>query len=83
MYYHTSDWSLYPSIRISYNENGKEEYIGNAPVGSAEDAPVWFIRKMEYDSLDRLISVKFAEGEKKGSLENIFRWDLATTYTYS
>lgn len=38
------------------------EYIGLAQPGSSKAAPVWLIKKLSYDSSNRVIDIQFAGG---------------------
>lgn len=67
--------------RIEYVDASSTDplYVGYAPPGSSESDPVWQIRKMEYDGANRLIAVKFAEGE----LAYNKVWANRASYSYS
>lgn len=67
--------------RIEYVDASSTDplYVGYAPPGSSESDPVWQIRKMEYDASNRLIAVKFAEGE----LAYNKVWNNRASYSYS
>lgn len=44
------------------NANGKQEFIGLAPPGSALGSEVWQIKKLAYDGSGRLIRITWADG---------------------
>lgn len=79
MYYHHSTISLYPSKRLAYTTGGLEKYVGHAVAGSLEEDPVWVIMLLEYNLQDKLIAVKFPEGNSNYN----FVWNDRETYNYS
>ena len=52
-------------------------YVGEAPLSSAEEAPVWRIKKIE--SLGSQLNIKWADGNQ--FFDNI--WTNHTSLTYS
>jgi YD repeat-containing protein len=65
--------------RITYTGTSKEEYIGFAVPGASESDAVWQIFKMTYDGSDRLISIKFADGNS--NFDNV--WSNRASLTYN
>lgn len=60
-------------VNRSYNATKQIEYLGHAPMGSADDAQVWTIRKYTYTS-NQVTSERIAVGVS---------WDNRTSETYS
>lgn len=58
---------------------GQAEYIGHAQPGSSKASPVWLIRKLSYDSSNRVTDIQFAGGA--ATFVNI--WNSRSGYTYS
>ena len=64
--------------RIEYNSSGYAQYIGFAPVASAETNEAWLIHELIYDSSNRMLEKLFADGSK--SFDKA--WSERTNYTY-
>ena len=62
----------------SGNANGLQEYIGYAFPGALSSAARWQIRKLTYDSSQREVSIRFANGSD--NFDKI--WDSRTSYDY-
>ena len=65
-------------LKIEYNGDGLELYIGRANPGSATSSAVWQIYKMEYDGSNRPITRRYANGSD--DFKNA--WEDRSTYDY-
>jgi len=66
--------------KITYDSSGRQEYIGFAKPGTADDVAGWQIRKMTYTGSGyNYESILFADGNT--FFDN--KWSLKASYAYS
>lgn len=69
-------------LRISYNSDGRQEYVGRAypnPAGTSDSAAIWSIYRLTYDGSGRMTHRFYADGTD----DHIKKWSLKSTYTYA
>lgn len=73
----------YVAQKISYvasgNGEGQPEYVGYSDPGTGAGDSSWAIKKLTYDSSQRVTDVQWANGNN----EFVNEWDLRATYSYS
>jgi YD repeat-containing protein len=77
---HHPGGTLGPDILLfDYDGAGNVTYAGIAHPGQVSSEEAWQIRKLAYDGAGNVLSVLYADGNKK--FDNI--WDNRVGYTYS
>ena len=66
-------------VRMAYNSDGRQEYIGKAAPHKLETDAAWQIIKITYDSDGRQTEINFASGNDK--LDK--KWSARAGYTYA
>lgn len=66
------------AMRISYDGNGRQEYVGFAFPNTKTSDEGWTIYKMKYDGDGRMITRSYADG--RAELGKI--WDKKSDYDY-
>ncbi len=66
-------------MKVEYDVNGRQLYVGFAYPGAATSAASWQIYKLGYDSSGRVITRRYADNTD--DFTKI--WDSNSTYTYT
>jgi len=67
------------TLAMAKDVNGRIDYLGEAPPGTAENSVGWRIKKMTYDATGFCTKVQWANGRNNMDVE----WDERENYTYS
>lgn len=67
------------TIKMDYDGNGNQIYVGWAQTGTATSDPYWRIMQQTFNASNQVTDIKWPNGSTGfGSV-----WDNRTTYTYS
>lgn len=64
---------------ISYDSNGRQEYVGVAPTNTREATARWSIYKITYDGSGRMTERRYANG----TATYVHKWTERTSQSYT